>query len=70
MTWFRTLEANEAGVWWAICSLDDQEFYGAGGFNVINTTCKKAEIGFWLLPEFWGEGLMQKGGAARFNKWC
>lgn len=60
MIWYRELEENETGVWWAICSIDGNTFYGAGGFNNLRKEHKKAEIGFWLLPEFWGKGLMQE----------
>nr|WP_315164628.1 GNAT family protein [uncultured Flavobacterium sp.] len=60
MIWYRNLEQNETGIWWAICSLDNNIFYGAGGFNNLNKEHKKAEIGFWLLPEFWGQGFMQE----------
>lgn len=60
MIWYRELEQNETGIWWAICSPDDKTFYGAGGFNNLSKQHKKAEIGFWLLPEFWGKGLMQE----------
>ena len=60
MDWFRDLEQNGTGIWWAICSLDNQIFYGAGGFNGLSKEHRKAEIGFWLLPEFWGQGFMQE----------
>lgn len=60
MTWYRELEENETGIWWAICSLNGEIFYGAGGFNNLSKERKKAEIGFWLLPEFWSKGLMQE----------
>ncbi|SNB26971.1 putative ribosomal-protein-amino-adic N-acetyltransferase [Flavobacterium psychrophilum] len=60
MIWYRDLEQNETGIWWAICSLDNNVFYGAGGFNNLNKEHKKTEIGFWLLPEFWGQGFMQE----------
>ncbi|MGY6648415.1 GNAT family N-acetyltransferase [Wenyingzhuangia sp. IMCC45574] len=36
-------------------------FLGAGGFNNWEHTHKKAEIGFWLLPEHWGKGIMKEG---------
>lgn len=35
-------------------------FYGAGGFNGLSKEHKKAEIGFWLLPDFWKKGYMQE----------
>ncbi len=58
MKFFADLEKNETGIWWAICSLDNKTFYGAGGLNGVIKEHKKAEIGFWLLPEYWGQGIM------------
>ena len=49
---------NNTGKWWAVCSPDNTIFYGAGGLNNYSSLHKKAEIGFWLLPEFWGQGIM------------
>ena len=60
ITWFSDLEKNETGIWWAIWSKDGSKFYGAGGLNDLEKTNKKAEIGFWLLPEFWGNGIMKE----------
>jgi len=56
MTWF----ADKKQMWWAICSLDNQTFYGAGGLNDIDKKEGKAEIGLWLLPDFWGKGIMKE----------
>lgn len=58
MTWFAHLESTGTGIWWAVCSPDNQTFYGAGGLNNLAKDHKKAEIGFWLLPSFWGQGIM------------
>ena len=58
MAWFAELKKNGTGNWWAICSIDDAIFYGAGGLYYISKEHKKAEIGFWLLPEFWGKRMM------------
>ena len=60
MAWFADLEKNETGIWWAICSKEDGRFLGAGGLNNISKVNKKAEIGFWLMPENWGKGLMSE----------
>lgn len=54
MTWF----ADSKQFWWAICSIDNETFYGAGGLNDFSKEHKKAEIGLWLLPDFWGKGIM------------
>ena len=56
MEWY----ANPSQYWWAICSINNQEFYGAGGLNDLFAAHKKAEIGLWLLPDFWGKGIMKE----------
>lgn len=58
MDFFAGLEENETGIWWAVCSPDNSEFYGAGGLNDLKKEHKKAEIGFWLLSDHWGKGIM------------
>lgn len=58
MIFFADLEKNETGIWWAVCSLDNTTFYGAGGLNSLSKEHRKAEIGFWLLTDFWGQGIM------------
>ncbi len=60
IAWYDELEQNETGIWWAVCSRDNRIFHGAGGFNNWNKDHRKAEIGFWLLPQFWGSGFMQE----------
>ncbi|GAO28574.1 GNAT family N-acetyltransferase [Geofilum rubicundum] len=46
ITWFRDLEQNKAGIWWAICNKDDLNFIGAGGLNDLDKENRKAEIGW------------------------
>lgn len=58
MKFFSDLEKNETGIWWAVCSIDNKIFYGAGGLNSLSKEHKKAEIGFWLISDFWGQGIM------------
>jgi ribosomal-protein-alanine N-acetyltransferase len=60
MKFFTDLEKTETGSWWAVCSIHNKTFYGAGGLNSLVKKHKKAEIGFWLLPEFWGQGIMRE----------
>ena len=59
MKWFADIEREGTGIWWAVCSKDNRIFYGAGGLNSIGKH-RKAEIGFWLLPAFWGKGIMKE----------
>ncbi|HEY9184648.1 MAG TPA: GNAT family protein [Salegentibacter sp.] len=56
MTWF----AEPSQYWWAICSPDNKTFFGAGGLNNLSKEHRKAEIGLWLLPGFWGQGIMRE----------
>ena len=58
LKWFRDLEENETGIWWAVCAKSDGAFLGAGGLCEMSKEHRKAEIGFWLLPDYWGRGLM------------
>ena len=60
LTWFNDLQKNETGIWWAICDIKTKNFYGAIGFNDLSKIDKKAEIGFWLLPEYWGTGIIKE----------
>jgi ribosomal-protein-alanine N-acetyltransferase len=58
MNWFAELEKEETGIWWAICSSDDLIFFGAIGIYFLNKNLRKAEIGFWLMPAYWGQGII------------
>ena len=58
MDWFAELRRNGTGIWWGIWSKENQTFVGAGGFNGLEKEHRKAEIGLWLLPEYWGRGIM------------
>lgn len=60
MAWFADLEKDGTGMWFAVCSPDNKTFYGAGGLNDLSKEHKKAEIGFWLLTDFWGQGIMKE----------
>jgi ribosomal-protein-alanine N-acetyltransferase len=60
MKYYAELEENGTGYWWAICNPADTVFYGAAGIYQINPVHLKAEIGFWLLPDYWGKGIMKE----------
>jgi ribosomal-protein-alanine N-acetyltransferase len=56
--WFDTLLREQKGFWWGISFPAQKELVGACGFYNISKNNKKAEIEFWLLPEFWHQGIM------------
>ncbi|MDN3587736.1 GNAT family N-acetyltransferase [Pedobacter aquatilis] len=60
LNWFKALQDDGTGLWWAICNKADEEFIGAVGFNNFNKSHKKIEIGFWLLPKYWKRGIINE----------
>ncbi len=60
MNWYSNLEKSGSSQWWIIRLNDSSTFCGAIGYNDLNLEHKKAEIGFWLFPEFWGKGVMKE----------
>ena len=59
MEWYRILRKEGTGIWWGIYEQKDQKFCGAVGFNHLDQTHKKAEIGLWLLKKYWGKGILK-----------
>ena len=60
MEWYKNLRREKTGIWWAICSKENQTFYGAIGYNDLDAEHQKAEIGFWILPKFWRQGFIKE----------
>ena len=58
--WFLQIEQENTGRWGAITSKDHSQFIGAIGFNYWQQEHRKAEIGFWLMPEFWKKGVIRE----------
>ena len=60
LEWYAELEHTQTGIWWAVILAETGEFCGAIGYNNRSREHKKAELGFWLLPVFWGKGYVQE----------
>lgn len=60
IAWFKKIEKEETGIWWAVCDRHHHTFLGAVGFNNWNKENRKIEMGYWLLPEFWGSGMIKE----------
>lgn len=67
LNWFREIQENETGMWWAICDKKTLSLLGSIGFNDLSKSDQRAEIGFWLLPEYWGLGIIKEAAAAVFG---
>jgi ribosomal-protein-alanine N-acetyltransferase len=56
MEWYSSLMDDEKGIWWKIRDKESGNWIGASGFNDWDHQKRDAEIGCWVLPEFWGKG--------------
>lgn len=60
MRWYADLVKTGTGHWFAICLKDTHIMIGAIGFNNWSILHRKAELGFWLLPEHWRQGFISE----------
>jgi ribosomal-protein-alanine N-acetyltransferase len=65
MDWFEEIYATGTGIWWAVCrSSERPALIGAVGLNDIAVPHRRGELGYWLLPEHWGQGIARECVAA------
>lgn len=60
MQWFQDIVAEQSGHWLAIETADTRTFMGAIGVSDRDLNHRCAELGYWLLPEYWGQGYMSE----------
>ncbi|MBC3948372.1 GNAT family N-acetyltransferase [Pseudomonas sp. DOAB1069] len=58
MQWFEKIVAEQTGAWWAIADLKDDSMIGACGFNDWSQHHRRVELGYWLMPTYWRQGLL------------
>jgi ribosomal-protein-alanine N-acetyltransferase len=51
---------EKKAIWWTFTQKPEDEFIGFGGLFDISKESSKAEIGYGLLPEYWGQGIMSE----------
>ncbi|MDX5483302.1 MAG: GNAT family N-acetyltransferase [Hymenobacteraceae bacterium] len=64
MDFYANLLARGTGVWWAFSPKGEDRLIGACGLSSIEPEHHKGEIGFWLLPEYWGNGYIPEAAGA------
>ena len=65
MRWYAQIQREETGQWWCICKPHmPEQLLGACGLNNIDATHCRAELGYWLLPEYWRQGVAAESVAA------
>jgi ribosomal-protein-alanine N-acetyltransferase len=60
MEYFEKLYAQKTGIWWKIVDKERGEPLGGIGMNNYQKAHNRAEIGYWLLPEHWGKGIISE----------
>lgn len=59
--WYRQMEQNQTGYWWAICEAQSPAtLLGCCGIYEMDAYNSNADLGYWLLPEYWGSGIMHE----------
>jgi [ribosomal protein S5]-alanine N-acetyltransferase len=58
MEFYDQLWKEKTGCWWKIVEKQTLQPVGACGMNAYNPLHEKAEIGYWLLPEYWKKAIM------------
>ena len=60
MEYFEKLYAQKTGIWWKIVDKERGAPLGGIGMNNYQKAHNRAEIGYWLLPEHWGKGIISE----------
>lgn len=60
MYFYDDLWREKKGIWWKITDRVTGEPLGACGINDYQLAHEKAEIGYWLLPEYWRKKIMSE----------
>ncbi|MCU6435634.1 GNAT family N-acetyltransferase [Undibacterium sp. Jales W-56] len=59
--WYRHLEQEQTGRWWAICPIAaPDQLIGACGLYEWDKDNHNADLGYWLHPDYWRQGVMQE----------
>ena len=56
MEWYQKMVAEGTGLPWKICLAPTGERIGVISVYFYKPEHNKAEVGFWLLPQFWNKG--------------
>lgn len=60
MQWYKQNLENETGYAWLVLNALNQPTGVVSIYN-LHKAYKKAEIGYWFFPQFWGKGIAKEG---------
>ncbi len=67
--WYDNMLAERTGISWKIVDKVASENIGVISVYYYKPGHNKAEIGFWLLPEYWGKGIASETLQTVINYW-
>lgn len=60
MEFYESLSKSGTGYWWKIIEKKTGERVGAIGYNNFNAPHNRTEVGYWLLPQYWKQGILSE----------
>ena len=69
MDWYESLQREGTGLAWKLVEKTTGEKLGVIAVYLYKPEHKKAEIGFWLLPQFWNKGFASEALNAVIDYW-
>lgn len=60
MDWLDTILKEASGQWWKIVDRQNGTRVGAIGMNHRQPLNRSTEIGYWLLPQYWKQGIIRE----------
>jgi [ribosomal protein S5]-alanine N-acetyltransferase len=60
MLYYDQLLREQTGIWWKLVAKETFEKVGAIGYNNYSAQHHKCEVGYWLLPGYWGKGFVSE----------
>jgi len=60
LDWFDLQLRTKTGIWWGITTQEIGTLLGTCGLYNLQEVHRKAELGYWLMPSYWRQGIMRK----------
>jgi len=60
MDWYEKLSKERTGMAWKIVDKENSERTGVISYYNHSTVHNKAEVGYWLLPQYWKKGIVSE----------
>lgn len=69
MEWYEQMLKEGSGVAWKIVDRESKKAMGVVAVYLYKPAHKRAEVGFWILPQFWNRGYASEALRAAIDYW-